>query len=378
MKELVETSQYAIMVAGVAVLLLMGMLAIAWRMRGVAGALRRFFGMCGLAGFLVAFCVWYGGGKSITFDTGLRDNGSWASNNTVHVSWTYIGIPSASSVYIAYRETNTTNAWEDLGETVASALVWEATVQNATNYDYLVYSTYVPPSPVHTNGVWQGPVYETKKRVGANSFVVIGAEVREHGCTIAPPYAKRHPYDTEVEWLSNNGGAYIDTGVKGSQVRGVRARYMVTSFASYGPLFNCYNGEEYDAVRLISQSSNNGQGYASLNTRARGSLVIPLSLNTWYDYRASVESGVFRATVNETDYTIAAAAGTANTKNVTLFGTLGARVSAFALYGADGKAVIDLIPVRRDGVGYMFDRVSLRLFGNASSGGSFGIGPKKN
>ena len=191
MKELVDTFQRAVMLAGVATLLLIVLLRLVWHLRGVPNALRKFLGLQALASLLVVACIFYGGSKSITFDTGLRDNGSYATNDTVHIAWTYIGIPSASSVYIAYRETNTTNAWEDLGETVASALVWEATVQNATNYDYLVYSTYVPPSPVHTNGVWQGPVYETKKRVGANSFIVIGAEVRQHGKAIAPPSAKR-------------------------------------------------------------------------------------------------------------------------------------------------------------------------------------------
>lgn len=192
MRELVDTFQRAVMLAGVATLLLIVLLRLVWHLRGVPNALRKFLGLQALASLLVVACIFYGGGKSsFSFDTGLRNNGSYSTNDTVHVAWTYIGIPSASSVYIAYRETNTTNAWEDLGETVASALSWDGTVQNATNYDYLVYTTYVPPSPVHTNGVWQGPVYETKRRVGAGSFIVIGAEVREHGKAIAPPNAKR-------------------------------------------------------------------------------------------------------------------------------------------------------------------------------------------
>ena len=191
MKELVETLQHFIMSAGVAALVIVGLLFLTWHLRGVPNALRRFFGLHSLAAMLAVVCVWYGGGKSFSFDTGLRDNGSYATNDTVHVAWTYTGIPSASTIYIAYRESGTTNRWDDLGETVASALSWDAAVQNATNYDYLVYSTYVPPSPVHTNGVWQGPVYETKERRGANSFIIIGAEVREHGRAIAPPNAKR-------------------------------------------------------------------------------------------------------------------------------------------------------------------------------------------
>lgn len=150
-----------------------------------------------LAFLFVAGAVWHGGSKSFSFDVGLRNNGSWASNDTVHVAWTYTGIPSASSLYVAYRESGTTNDWADLGETVVSALVWEGTLANATNYDYYVYTTYVPPSPVHTNGVWVGPAYETKKRQGAQSFIVINGVIREHGKAIAPPNAKRKEKEDE-------------------------------------------------------------------------------------------------------------------------------------------------------------------------------------
>ncbi|MBR4616172.1 MAG: hypothetical protein IKO55_11255, partial [Kiritimatiellae bacterium] len=28
-------------------------------------------------------------------------------------------------------------------------------IANATNYDYMIYLDYIPPSPVHTNGVFE-------------------------------------------------------------------------------------------------------------------------------------------------------------------------------------------------------------------------------
>ena len=42
----------------------------------------------------------------------------------------------------------------------------------------------------------------------------------------------------------------------------------------------------------------------------------------------------------------------------------------------DGTLVRDLIPVRVGDVGYMFDRISGQLFGNAGTG-AFIIGPDK-
>ena len=158
--------------------------------------LRALFGASKVQGVLavVAVCgaIMYGGSKpTVKFDDGLRDNGTEITNDTVRVRWTYSGIPAASSVFIDYRESGSTNKWLNLGETLASALEWSGTLANATNYDYWVYSTYVPPVPVHTNGVWVGQAYETKSRVGAKGFIILNGKVQEHGRTIAPPAAKR-------------------------------------------------------------------------------------------------------------------------------------------------------------------------------------------
>ena len=76
-------------------------------------------------------------------------------------------------------------------ETTAAAGSWTGTLANATNYDYYVYSVYVPPIPAHTNGVWVGQAYETKSRVGAKSFILLNGKLIEHGRTIATPSAKR-------------------------------------------------------------------------------------------------------------------------------------------------------------------------------------------
>ena len=159
--------------------------------------LRNLFGESKIQGVIASVAiigaVMYGGSKgvSVRWDTGLRDNGTLITNDTVSVAWTYTGIPGESSLFIDYREAGSTNEWENLAETVASALSWSGTLANATNYDYWVYTIYIPPVPVHTNGVWVGQAYETKSRVGAKSFLILNGKVLEHGHTIAPPAAKR-------------------------------------------------------------------------------------------------------------------------------------------------------------------------------------------
>ena len=51
------------------------------------------------------------------------------------------------------------------------------------------------------------------------------------------------------------------------------------------------------------------------------------------------------------------------------------RMFSAAFSASDGKQ-FDMIPVRKDGVGYMYDRVSGELFGNQGTG-AFLIGPDK-
>lgn len=141
-----------------------------------------------LIGIFVCGMIYCGATKpTIRWDTGLYDDGSEITNNTVAIRWRYSGIPSASTIYIDYRPNGSTNEWHGLGESVASALAWNGTVTDATNYDYYVYSTYIPPVPVHTNGVWVGQAYETKARVGAKAFLVIGGRITDNGNVIAPP-----------------------------------------------------------------------------------------------------------------------------------------------------------------------------------------------
>jgi len=172
-------------------------LAVAVAMPRLTDAIRRYFGMDNLGKVVCGACilgmVMYGGSKGVNvrWDDGLRDNGTLITNDTVAVRWTYSGIPAASSVFIDYRLNGTTNDWSNLAEAVASAMAWTGTLANATNYEYWVYSTYVPPVPVHTNGVWVGQAYETKARVGAKSFLILNGKIQEHGRTIAPPSAKR-------------------------------------------------------------------------------------------------------------------------------------------------------------------------------------------
>lgn len=108
---------------------------------------------------------------------------------------------------------------------------------------------------------------------------------------------------------------------------------------------------------------------------------IPLSLNTWYNYKANLVSDVLSADINGTSYSRTIYNGNANQNNIRLFGNLSQQISQFTLYDLNGAALIDLIPVRfmnetGQQEGAMYDKVSKQLFRNKGTG-SFIIGPDK-
>lgn len=98
---------------------------------------------------------------TISFDRLIADAGSYLTNDVVHVAATnaaaYASFDFSASTLLVYaRPVGSTNSadWAELeprrtfGEQPAD---WH--LPNATNYNVLVAVNYVPPSPVHTNGV---------------------------------------------------------------------------------------------------------------------------------------------------------------------------------------------------------------------------------
>lgn len=175
-------------------------------MPSVCAAVKRFFGSMSIVGkiicgALIVCWVQMGSTKSkVTCDNsggiGLFDNGSLATNNTITARWTFRGIPGAAQVFIDRRPYGSDEEWTNIGETIASALSWEAaTAYPATNDEYFVWWYYNPPAPVHTNGVWVGNAYKTRN--GGKGFITINSTITDHGKVIATPEQKRKAAENE-------------------------------------------------------------------------------------------------------------------------------------------------------------------------------------
>lgn len=154
---------------------------------------------------------------TITVDALLRDVGCYATNNVFHAAVTnapsYAGVDFSDCDLMVYaRERASTNAasWFELTPRKKfSQQPADYAIENATNFNYMVYLNYVPPSPVHTNGVFE--LYG----------FVIGNEAQGEPDQLAAGFINSRavplPFDAEVEYLESTGTQWIDTGVKPSE-----------------------------------------------------------------------------------------------------------------------------------------------------------------
>ena len=182
---------------------------------------------------------------------------------------------------------------------------------------------------------------------------------------------KRLPYDAEVEYLESTGTQYIDTGVKPSNDLRTkfRAAYTHTPIENNSTIFGSRSTASSNDRYWLNYDSKFEVGYGSYyNT---GVTVSPGEMfDVDFNY---IENGDHKFKINDSVFTYS---GTPNTTiGIILFGRIvGAQVTRCSsrFYSAqffrNGVLVRDFIPVRKGTVGYLYDRVSGKLFGNAGTG----------
>ena len=187
------------------------------------------------------------------------------------------------------------------------------------------------------------------------------------------------PYDAEVEHLESTGTQYIDTQFFVADHHRIESRFAFTEATSnFGGLPFYYmkaRGQNYGAFANIT--SNQIVIAARLSsTIAFDTLWHHLVLDTSNHPTASVDgslvvtgSGLYGTVSSHPILLFCRQEGSA-----AIFYSNG-RIAAFSIRDTStNELLIDLIPVRKNGVGYMYDRVSGTLFGNAGTG-AFRIGP---
>lgn len=188
------------------------------------------------------------------------------------------------------------------------------------------------------------------------------------------------PYDAEVQYLESTGTQWIDTGVYGAYNRGTEIDFAVTSIQSEKGIFGCL-GFPRQCIILARTGLRYDLGYSSTWTYEQTTDRRVVSYNPSSHV---VTDSIYGGALNW-DFSPSEFSETPDTMTIFVDKRDGAIVSAsritsmrlygFKVWDSSGD-LLDLIPVRKNGVGYMHDRVSGQLLGNSGTG-AFIIGPDK-
>jgi hypothetical protein len=204
---------------------------------------------------------------------------------------------------------------------------------------------------------------------------------------------KRLPYDAEVEYIESTGTQYVDC----VGLRVESADTIVCNFASLEPTADkkyyglmCYGGINgtgpiigYNrGSTLASYQSKYRLGYLGASFKLTEKAIDSnFHLTEWGPSGFSVDGALVDSQKHANfeipsgysaqDFHFLIFGSAQATQNSLTFYTSKMRLAHFAISGK-----IDFIPVRKGTVGYLYDRVSGALFGNAGTG-VFGYGNDK-
>lgn len=181
------------------------------------------------------------------------------------------------------------------------------------------------------------------------------------------------PYDTVVEWIKSTAGAYVDTGIKAAG----NLRIKTT-------LYDFFTQENLSKWCLGGRNGYLNRAFGFYIDGINGTTFFPYgnknnSFGSYQDYPqvAQVEIGNGSITIGGRNFSYALQTFTSD-YSLLLFGLNngGATCTSDGItmgdtYITDGVTTLDLIPVRKNGKGYMYDRISGELLGT----GEFIVGP---
>lgn len=193
----------------------------------------------------------------------------------------------------------------------------------------------------------------------------------------------KKPYDAEIEYLESTGTQYIDTGTLFLNGDVYDFKFEITGLVEYGYIHGVNWRDDGGTSRFFGLRRLAVTGYFQGQTLSVPNNTIPYETGVVYiahivksneNYIASSDGRRWdwkgpnnTISSNQPIYLFAVNnnGNPAYQNKIRLFSYKITR---------DGEVILDLIPVRVGSVGYMYDRVSGRLFGNDGTG-EFVLGP---
>ena len=181
---------------------------------------------------------------------------------------------------------------------------------------------------------------------------------------------KQLPYDAEVEYLESTGTQWIDTGYSNSQCPyfSLDVQPLITNVDS--GMFGAYT-DGYSVRQYLGRWRwfDGGWTLTDIPVDITRTTNITRNANGWFvDGEITRKSGYLRGVLSSGLFGV-------NSSGVFHAGRP-IRVKRLSFFDKNSSLVADFIPIRKGNIGYMFDRVSGRLFGNQGTG-AFIIGPDK-
>ena len=185
------------------------------------------------------------------------------------------------------------------------------------------------------------------------------------------------PYDAEVEYLESTGTQWIDTGIA----------YNIDNIFSFDVDSEFTTSDTHEHLctiganrRIVFVGKYLTEYYIYSNGFSFRDTIVPLSTHHIIVINIPQSQYIINGIKYETSYYYTDCNGMSLPLFARRYGyapvnPCHAKVRHFAIY-KDGINVRDLIPVRKNGIGYMYDKVSGQLFGNQGTG-QFIIGPDK-
>ena len=185
---------------------------------------------------------------------------------------------------------------------------------------------------------------------------------------------KRRRYYTEVEYLESTGTQYIDTGVYPADMTYVEAEAQYTQVNKRQTLLGCYiTNSNYNTFAGTNVQSNYANFFAQWSP---GTYSGPVASDTnKHFFSFDKPTKVF--TVDNSTTTLDGTTSNVSGQTLYMFATHSgstidrqANAKIYYLKIKNGDTLVrDFIPVLGwDGKGYMYDKVSRQLFGNAGTG----------
>ena len=196
------------------------------------------------------------------------------------------------------------------------------------------------------------------------------------------------PYDAEIEYLesSSDGGEYINTGINGSNNISIKLECIYKKNSNEENLGFIFGSRVAAARQDYSVIHSYAGQFRYGNVITQNTFIVNQDTFVLFDNTES--HNIMKIYDNEGVLlsTLTVAANTfSNNMNIYLFsvnnnGEVGNSCRNLKIFDCkiynDSTLVRDFVPVRVGNVGYMYDKVSGKLFGNAGTG-DFILGPDK-